>query len=86
MEKEMELGLFLAHMKAEQMAERHLDFIKTNGERGRSAIADMAEFEELEKSETNRYLTLRAEYFVLRTLTQAMRDELKRMEEKKQVE
>lgn len=83
MEKEMELELFLAQMKAEQMAEQHLDFIKTNGERGRSAIADMAEFEELEKSETNRYLTLRAEYFVLRALTKAMQEELRRMEENK---
>lgn len=82
----MDMGLMLAHMKAEQIAARHLDFIKTNGESGRSAIADMAEFEELEKSETDRYSTLRTEYFVLRTLTQAMRDELKRMEEKKQVE
>ena len=86
MEKEMELGLFLAHMKAEQMAERHLDFIKTNGERGRSAIADMAEFEELEKSETDRYSTLRTEYFVLKTLTQAMKTEIERVEGKKQIE
>ena len=79
---DMDLELLLAHMKAEQMAERHLDFIKTNGERGRSAIADMAEFEELEKSETNRYLTLRTEYLLLKTLTLAMECELKRMEEK----
>ena len=83
---DMDLELLLAHMKAEQIAERHLDFIKTNGERGRSAIADMAEFEELEKSETNRYLTLKTEYFVLKTLTQAMKTEIERVEEKKQVE
>ena len=83
MDMAMEMELCLAQMKAEQMAERHLDFIKTNGERGRSAIADMAEFEELEKSETNRYLTLRAEYFVLRALTKAVQEELRRMEENK---
>ena len=59
-----------------------MEFIKTNGERGRSAIADMAEFEELEKSETNRYLTLRTEYLVLKALTQAMQKELEKMEEK----
>lgn len=76
----MDMELMLAHMIAKQKAEMHLDFIKTNGEKGRSAIADMAEFEELEKSETNRYLTLRTEYFVLRTLTQAMQKELRRME------
>ena len=79
----MDMELMLAHMKAEQIAERHLDFIKTNGERGRSAIADMVEFEELEKSETDRYSTLRTEYFVLSTLVRAMREELRRMEEEK---
>ena len=78
----MELGLLLACMKAEQVAEQHVEFIKTNGERGRSAIADMAEFEELEKSETNRYSTLRTEYLVLKALTQAMQKELEKMEEK----
>lgn len=46
-------------------------------------MADMVEFEELEKSETNRYLTLRTEYFVLCTLVQAMREELRRMEKEK---
>ena len=82
MDMEMELGLLLACMKAEQVAEQHVEFIKTNGERGRSAIADMAEFEELEKSETNRYSTLRTEYLVLKALTQAMQKELEKMEEK----
>lgn len=82
MDREMDLDLLLACIKAEQVAERHVEFIKTNGERGRSAIADMAEFEELEKSETNRYLTLRAEYLVLKALTQVMQKELEKMEGK----
>ena len=77
------MELMLAHMKAEQIAARHLDFIKTNGERGRSAIADMSEFEELEKSETNRYATLKTECFILETLVLEMKKELKRMEEEK---
>lgn len=77
----MDMESMLAQMKAEQMAERHLDFIKTNGERGRSAVEDMAEFEELEKSETNKYLTLKTEYFILLTLTRVMQKELRRMEE-----
>ena len=78
----MDMELMLAHIKAGQIAARHLDFIKTNGERGRSAIADLAAFEVLEKPETNRYATLKTEYFILRTLTQAMQEELRRMEEK----
>ena len=51
----MDTELVLAHMTAKQQAEMHLDFIKTHGEKGRSAIADMADFEDLEKSETNWY-------------------------------
>ena len=74
--------LITAHIEAENIAAKHLDFIKTNGEKGRSAMANLAVFEELESTETNRYLTLRTEYFILRRLVQAMRDELKRMEEK----
>ena len=78
----MDMELMPAHIKAEQIAARHLDFIKTNGERGRSAIADMVTFEEMEKSEPNRCSTLRTEYFILSTLVRAMREELRRMEEK----
>ena len=80
---DMDMGLMLAHMKADRIAAQHLDFIKTNGERGRSAMADMAEFEEREKSETNKYLTLKTEYFILLTLTRVMQKELRRMEEEK---
>ena len=79
----MDMELMLAHMMAKQKAEMHLDFIKTNGEKGRSAIAALAVFEDLEKSEPNRYLTLRTEFFILNTLVQAMRKELIRMEEEK---
>ena len=77
----MGMELMLAHMMAKQKAEMHLDFIKTNGEKGRSAIASLAVFEDLEKSETNRYTTLKTEYFILKTLTKAMQEELRRMEE-----
>ena len=79
----MDMELMLAHMMAKQKAEMHLDFIKTNGEKGRSAIAAFAVFEDLEKSEPNRYSTLRTEFFILNTLVQAMRKELIRMEEEK---
>lgn len=77
-----EIGLEKMCRSADRIAAWHLDFIKTNGERGRSAMADMAEFEDLEKSETNKYLTLKTEYLILLTLTRAMQKELRRMEEK----
>ena len=81
MKKEIELVQMCR--SADRIAAWHLDFIKTNGERGRSAMADMAAFEDLEKSETNRYATLKTEYFILLTLTRAMQKELRRMEEEK---
>ena len=76
-----EFGLEKMCRSANRIATQHLDFIKTNGERGRSAMADMAEFEEREKSETNKYLTLKTEYFILLSLTRVMQKELRRMEE-----
>ena len=76
-----EIGLTQTRRSADRIAAQHLDFIKTNGEWGRSATADLALFEDEEKSEANKYLTLRTEYFILKTLTQAMREELIRMEE-----
>lgn len=81
MEEEMEL--IQMFVSADRIAAQHVDFIKTSGEKGRSAIAALAIFEDLEKSETNRYLALKTEYFILKTLTQAMREELIRMEEEK---
>ena len=51
------MELVLVHMIAKQKAEMHLDFIKTNGEKGRSAIADMAAFEyRMSKSGTALYV------------------------------
>jgi hypothetical protein len=78
-----EIGLEKMCRSADRIAAQHLDFIKTSGEKGRSAMADMAEFEELEKSETNKYLTFKTEYFILSTLTRAMQKELIKMEEEK---
>ena len=76
-----EIGLVQRCRNVERIAAWHLDFIKTNGERGRSAIADMADFEDAEKADPNKYLTLKTEYFILLTLTRAMQKELKRMED-----
>ena len=78
----MDMELMLARMIAKQKAEMHLEFIKTNGEKGRSAIAALAVFEDFEKSEPNRYATLKTECFILETLVLEMKKELKRMEEK----
>ena len=80
MEEEMALVQML--VSSDQIAAQHLDFIKTSGEKGCSAIAALAVIENLEMAEPNRHLVLKTEYFILRTLTQAMQEELIRMEEK----
>ena len=79
-----EIGLTKMCESADRIAKYHLDFIKTNGERGRSATADLALFEDAEKAEPNKYLTLKTEYFILLTLTQAIQKELRRMEKEEE--
>ena len=61
---------------------KHLDFIMSGGERGRSAMADVAYSEEVELPRSNPHSILKAEYFIMLTLTRATQKELKRMEEK----
>ncbi len=60
---------------------KHLDFIKSGGKRGRSAMADVAYSEEVELPGSNPHSILKAEYFIMLTLMRAMRKELKRTEE-----
>ena len=77
----MDFGLLLALIVADNLARKHLEFIKSRGQDGCSAIAGLAEFEERVKDESNIYYTLKTEYSILKTLTQAMQEELRRMEE-----
>ena len=78
---EEEMALVQMFVSSDQIAAKHLDFIKTSGEKGLSAMAALAVIENLEKAEPNRHLVLKTEYFILMTLTRAMREELIRMEE-----
>lgn len=66
----------------ENIVAKHLDFIKSGGKRGRSAMADVAYSEEVELPGSNPHSILKAEYFIMLTLTRAMQKELRRMEEK----
>lgn len=68
----------------EKIARRHLDFIKSRGEKGWSAtnfLATLEIFEKLEQSEPNVLGTLRSEYSVIEALASAMKAEIERMEE-----
>ena len=65
----------------ENLASRHLDFIKSGGEKGESATASLAVFETIEKNNPNVLSTLRTEYSVIEALASAMKAEIERMEE-----
>ena len=66
---------------AESIARRHIEFIKSGGERGRSVTADLMIFEGIEKNNLNALRTLRTEYSLIETLAGVMKEEIERMEE-----
>ena len=65
----------------ENLASRHLDFIKSGGEIGESATASLAVFEKSAKNGPGVLSTLWTEYSVIDTLASAMKAEIERMEE-----
>jgi hypothetical protein len=68
----------------EKIARIHLDFIKSRGEKGQSAMTFLATleiFELVEQNEPNVLSTLRTEYSVIEALASAMKAEIEKMEE-----
>ena len=78
----MDFGLLPALIVADNLARKHLEFIKSRGQDGCSAMAGLAEFEERVKGDSSIYYTLKTEHFILESLVFEMREELIRMEEK----
>ena len=70
-------------IEAEQIAAEHLDYIKSGGKEGCSAMLRTAMYEMTKEGEADRRPMLVAEYIVLKALTQAMQEELRRMKEEK---
>lgn len=62
-------------------ARRHMDFIKSRGERGVSAIGSLAAYEKVSLEAPVILETLRTEYSVIEALANAMKAEIERMEE-----
>ena len=65
----------------DNIASRHLDFIKSGGEKGESATASLAAFEKSAKNGPGVLSTLRTEYSVIEALASTMKAEIERMEE-----
>lgn len=66
---------------AESIARRHIEFIKSRGEKGRSVAADLIIYEEMGKSNESALRKLRTEYSLIETLARVMKEEIERMEE-----
>ena len=62
-------------------AKRHIDFIRSRGERGISAIGSLASLEKVILEDLGILETLRTEYSVIEALASAMKAEIERMEE-----
>ena len=62
-------------------ARRHMNFIKSRGERGVSAIGSLASLEKVIMEDLGILETLRTEYSVIEALASAMKAEIERMEE-----
>ena len=65
----------------ENAARKHIEFIKSRGEKGLSVIKSLAIFEDMEKDDPNVLGTLRIEYPIIETLAGFMKTEIERMEE-----
>ena len=71
----------IGKVAVEDIARRHIEYIKSGGEKGCSVTADLMIFETVEKNNPNALRTLRTEYFIIETLARAMKEEIERMEE-----
>ena len=71
----------IGKVAVEDIARRHIEYIKSGGEKGCSVTADLMIFQTIEKNNPNALRTLRTEYFIIETLARAMKEEIERMEE-----
>lgn len=63
------------------IARRHIDFIKSRGEKGISATESLVAYEKVSLEAPVILETLRTEYSVIEALASAMKAEIERMEE-----
>ena len=63
------------------IARRHIDFIKSRGEKGISATGALATLEKVSVEDPDILGTLRTEYFVITSLASELKAEIERMEE-----
>ena len=77
----MDMEALLLHISADNIVRQHLKFIKSYGREGRSAMADMADYEIEVRDKSYSYSLHKTENFILTNLVGAIDGELRRMEE-----
>ena len=65
----------------DNIARRHIDYIKSRGEKGISALKSLVAYEKVRVEDPDILETLRTEYSVIEALASAMKAEIERMEE-----
>ena len=65
----------------DNIARRHIDYIKSRGEKGISALESLVAYEKVSVEAPVILETLRTEYSVIEALANAMKAEIERMEE-----
>lgn len=65
---------------SEQIAAQHMDFIKSDGMKGQSAMQALASFEKTEIGKGDSYYVIALEFLTLRVLLEALQDEGERIE------
>ena len=65
----------------DDIARRHIDYIKSRGEKGISATRALATLEKVRMEDPDLLGTLRTEYLVIEALASTMKAEIERMEE-----
>ena len=65
----------------DNIVRRHIEFIKSRGEKGISATGALASYEKVRVEDQDILETLRTEYSVIEALASAMKAEIERMEE-----
>lgn len=83
---DIDTALIAARIAAEQIAAEHLDYIKSGGSEKSSAILRIALLELKKEAEADSHSLLATEYIILKALTRAMGDEIKRRAKKEEKE
>ena len=65
----------------DNIARRHIDYIKSRGEKGISALKSLVAYEKVRVEDPDILGTLRTEYSIIEALASAMKAEIERMEE-----